>query len=142
MQLLHRYSLYHCLYCPLMTLYLKKWPCSSFETNGTDGRTYGRTDGWTDTRDATAHLKREEKEGKKKEKENKAGYIAQDVSIRLERPPFGTWGPWTAPRDRGMAPPIGRPSLRDVAAAKPFQFRRKNPQAHIPSLMNINIPSR
>ena len=58
----------------------------------------------------------------------------------LKRPPLGHFGPWTAPRGRGMARP---PSHKDVAAAAPYLFRRQKyphiPGAGIPPLMDLNI---
>ena len=59
MRLLHRHSLYHFLWCHLMTFYPQKRPYLSFENNAgqtdlrTYGRTYGPTDGRTDGRTDT-----------------------------------------------------------------------------------------
>ena len=49
----------------------------------------------------------------------------------LARPPFGQYGPWSAPKGTGILP-----SYRDRAMTQPFLFRRSFP---IRPLMNINI---
>ena len=48
--------------------------------------------------------------------------------FRLARPLFGIYGPWVAPKDRGILP-----SFRDQAMAQPLVYRRLNP---IRPLMN------
>ena len=46
----------------------------------------------------------------------------------LPRPPYGQYGPWAAPKGRGIMP-----NFRDLASAQPFTFRRLGP---IRPLMN------
>ena len=49
----------------------------------------------------------------------------------LARPPYGLYGPWAAPKGRGIMP-----SYADQASAQPFSFRRLGP---IRPLMNNPI---
>ena len=62
------------------------------------------------------------------------GHFSPHQRFGHSRPPYGQFGPWAAPKGRGIFPL----SFRDVAMAQPLSFRRR---PVIQPLMGINIRS-